>query len=585
MVHASTPSRLAPLILTMLVAGVSAGRAFGEGEADDRPPLVLYTLKGGGTAEAYDEAIAAASLQGVLNRDAPTLYVLPDARPPARLWLDILSRDGHWLEGREQQPAADLDALVALAGPRLKGAVIWDPEVPATVNVATTIAGVADAVVLSPEFADRFLPRWKLPVVRDLRGMFTGAETGSRKNDAYRWAIREYLQKGLCSSRLVCLYADSWKAREVGDATWAYPRDLAVGRRAFVFDVSPWGDEVPMDDPGQPAGADLETYRMILDEAARQADGQHLTEMSGFFHVMKYSKTPEHESAHGDIATEFHTLSLISPRSVYQTTLAGGCCNQSLHGHAPRKPLAQRRDPKPVELEDKTYICLFMGDFDSVLPVYEFLPKFWADPRRGRLPLTWGINPNLLDTCPDLIAYFYETATPNDLFASDAGGAGYIHPGRMPERSLPLLVEHNRRYFREADMSIAPMVIDLTPPSAAVKDAYLQFAPDGMGLDVQPKDYAPYVPDAFPASEWHVWKGMPVTQLEPGQDADVMAATLAKDDGKRPAFHLFRIVWETPEHVERSVAALREKRPDANVEVVDAATFFALFRRWKAQGR
>ena len=33
-------------------------------------------------------------------------------------------------------------ALVKLAGKRLKGAVIWDPAVPASVNVATTIAGV-----------------------------------------------------------------------------------------------------------------------------------------------------------------------------------------------------------------------------------------------------------------------------------------------------------------------------------------------------------------------------------------------------------------------------------------------------------
>ena len=87
-----------------------------------------------------------------------------------------------------------------LAGKRLKGAIIWDPAVPASANVATTLAGVHDAVVLSPELADRYLAQWRLPVLKDLRGKFTGAETGSKKNDAYRWA-----HPGIPGSRTVFL--------------------------------------------------------------------------------------------------------------------------------------------------------------------------------------------------------------------------------------------------------------------------------------------------------------------------------------------------------------------------------------------
>ena len=87
--------------------------------------------------------------------------------------------------------------------------MIWDPTVPATVNVATTIAGVENAVVLSPELADSYLGTWKLPVLKDLRGQFTGTETGSKKNDAYRWAIREYLARGRCSAHRFCLFEDA----------------------------------------------------------------------------------------------------------------------------------------------------------------------------------------------------------------------------------------------------------------------------------------------------------------------------------------------------------------------------------------
>ena len=158
----------------------------------------------------------------------------------------------------------------------MRGAVIWDPEVPASVNVATTIAGVEDGIVLSPEWADKYLDRWKLPVLADLRGRFTGAETGSRKNDAYRWAIREYLAKGRCSAHWLCLYEDAYADAGRGDLGYVVTRDWAVKNRAFVFDLSPWGDEVPQDDPTQPLGTDLQTYRLMLEEdleaVGRQAD-------------------------------------------------------------------------------------------------------------------------------------------------------------------------------------------------------------------------------------------------------------------------------------------------------------------------
>ena len=149
-------------------------------------PLYAYTLAHDGTQESYDEAMAVACLQGIINRKSPELYVLSRKNPRPQYWLDILSKEGRWLAGREPKPLPDLGALLKLAGKRVKGAVIWDPAVPASANVATTIAGVEDGVVLSPEYADRYLKQWQLPVLADLRGRFTGAETGSRKNDAYR---------------------------------------------------------------------------------------------------------------------------------------------------------------------------------------------------------------------------------------------------------------------------------------------------------------------------------------------------------------------------------------------------------------
>ncbi len=112
--------------------------------------LFTYTLTHDGSPDSYDDAIAVGCLQGLINRTAPRLYVLSPRNGQPKYWLDALSQEGRWLQTKRVEPLPDLDALFRLAGPGVKGAVIWDPEVPATVNVATTIAGVEDGVVVSP---------------------------------------------------------------------------------------------------------------------------------------------------------------------------------------------------------------------------------------------------------------------------------------------------------------------------------------------------------------------------------------------------------------------------------------------------
>lgn len=552
-----------------------------------RAPLYTYTLAGGRATNSYDEALAVASLQGIINRSSPELYVLSPASKRPQFWLDTLSRDGRWLEGRERKPLTDLDALVKLAGKRVKGVIIWDPAVPASVNAATTMAGIHDAVVLSPEFAERYLPSWKLSVLMDLRGKFTGAETGSKKNDAYRWALREYLAKGKCSSHLLCLFEDSFSARSRGDVGYVVTRDWAVKNRAFAFDLSPWGDEKPGDDPEQRLGLDLETYNLILAETAKQAAGEHMTELTGFFAAGKYSNEPGHPSAHLGVPTEWESVWIMSPFNCYQNTISSSCFNQSLHSQAPRQPLRQRSVPTPAKLEKKTYVCILMADYDSATPLYDFLPDIWNNSGRGQLPLAWGINPNLVETYPDLLAYYYETATPADTFTADASAAGYMNPNRIRKESLPLFVRHNQRFFREADMTIAPMVLDRDQPSPDVKDAFQQFAPDG---------YATIVADVngargtYPAPQ--VWKGMPILELyndacnskQSGQIADAMAGVIKAHGQAVPGFHLFRTVWVAPSVINEAVAGLRNRLPNASVEVVGPRTLFDLFKQSQEPG-
>jgi hypothetical protein len=343
-------------IASVAAAVDAAPGAGGVHAVEASKPLYTYTLTHDGTRDSYDEALAVASLQGIINRQSPTLYLLSRKNTRPQFWLDLLAQDGRWLEGKERRSVVDLEALVKLAGNRLKGAVIWDPAVPASVNVATTAAGVDDAVVLSPELADRYLVQWHVPVLQDLRGRFTGAETGSKKNDAYRWAIREYLAKGSCSSHLLCLFEDSFSTRTPGDIGYVLTRDWAVKNRAFVFDLSPWSDEKPLDDAEQRLGLDRETYHLVLAETLRHSAGRQLTELTGFFAFSKYSNMPGHKSAHEPVPTEWETVWLISPYNCYQNTISSDCFNQSLHSQAPRQPLKQHRSAKPYRSKTRR-IC------------------------------------------------------------------------------------------------------------------------------------------------------------------------------------------------------------------------------------
>ena len=556
-------------------------------KADSEPPLYVYELPNPGETASYDEALAVACLQGIINREGPRLCVLSSVNARPRYWLDLFSQDRQWLANRNRVAVSGLDALVKLAGDRLKGAIVWDPEVPATVNVATTIAGVRNGVVLSPELAAQCLPEWNLPVLEDLRGRFDGAdaasgESGSKKNDAYRWAIREYLEKGLCSSHLLCLFEDACSTRAAGDLGYVVTRDWAVMNRAFVFDLSPWGDETPKDDPGQPLGTDLDTYRMILSAVLDQSAGKCMTEMTGFFAFWKYSNVAGYSSKHEPVPTEWETVHLISPYNCYQNTISSDCYNQSLHSQAPFRRLKQRR-PQPMNaVEDKAYLCFLMADYDSATPLYDFLPRHWEDPNRGKIPLAWGINPNLIETYPDLIAHFYASATPNDHFTSDASAAGYFNPNRVQPQYLHLFVEHNKRFFDATDMSIAPMVLDWDAPTPAVKDAFTKFAPDGFAtivLDMHGSGGAVPKP--------HVWKGMPVVELinntcnfsSPKQTSDAIYAAIMDRGNTKPGFYFFRIVWVPPSVILDSLAVFRTEHPDMAIEVVDPYNFFALFKR------
>jgi hypothetical protein len=447
---------------------------------------------------------------------------------------------------------------------------------------------------MSGDMYDKY--KAKLPGVKviDLRDMFTGENTGSAKNDAYVWAIENYLEKGLCSTDLLCHYMDSWNAngpsgrRNGGDDAYVAVRDWAVYNRAFVIDLSPWNDEAPFDDPQQKVGTDYATFTRVLEYLMEETKYDTPYEMSGFFDFAKYSRAGNNTtSKHDTVPAEWEYVWLISAYNGYHNTCIEWSWNESFHSqYEGAQQLENNRPEEMLDLEENTtYLCFFMADYDSTYPLYRFLQDHWADPRRGELPLAWGINPNLLDTYPDIIEYYYETATPNDYFTSDASAAGYFNPSRVPDETWDIMLEHNLKYFEMADMTIAPMILDQDRLDAQSLDMMSQFAPDGLAtiiIDQHGKGGS-----QAPAA---MFGDTPTDRLDNSFDSTSVETGVASLNNivrygydrklgtakSGSSLSLIRVVWKSPSYICEVVEAYKAAHPGERVVVVDIYNYFNL---------
>ncbi len=545
--------------------------------------LYLYTIPTYRSERTYDLTVAACTLQGIFNREHPEnrVYVLDTKKKRPAYWLELFSRKGGWMADFTRVKLDTFDTLAKLAMPYIKGKVIWDPKVPATLNAATTIAGVKDYVVLSPSLNAECSHLFGGMETIDLRGKFDGSVTGSAKNDVYRYMIAEYLEKGLCSDHFLCLYEDSASARRSCTLGYVITRDWAVYNRAFTYDLSPWGDEAPKDDPNQPIGCDLETYKLMLDAQYRQTAGKKMCEVAGFFSFWKYSNIAGFPSKHDPVPTEWETVYNISPYNCYQNTVAHDCYNQSVHSQHKIPKLHQGR-PAEMDLENKCYVCIHMADYDSTTPLYDFMPDKWHNDTRGKLPVGWGINPNLMETYPDIFEYLYANKSENDWFVGDASAAGYFNPNRIRPEHWDMVVAHNKHFYDAADMSVSPMVLDWEEPTALSKDHFAKFSPDG---------YSTIIMDMHGNGgkdpEAHLWGDMAVDAMYNGacnwagveQTSRDFAKALKDLQPGEPTFRMIRMVWITPEQANAALEGARALRPDLDIVPVDPFNYFRLLKK------
>ena len=180
------------------------------------------------------EKLLYVTLQGAVNRRQTRLHV--NARRFAegpRGWLDTTDTE----YTVRDDPTAVLDAYAGEVG----GVIVYDPQVAATVNVATTAAGLAGGVVASPPIADQLVAEYDLEIRRDFRDRFESAF------DAYRWQY-DHLHDETTDRMLVGIPSADGRMRVTDQDQSGYEtlasaesRDGA-GPREVTLDLSPFLD-------------------------------------------------------------------------------------------------------------------------------------------------------------------------------------------------------------------------------------------------------------------------------------------------------------------------------------------------------
>lgn len=291
-------------------------------------------------------------------------------------------------------PLPDLDALLQeFPSFWSHGAILFEPMVPATSNVAQTAAGVWDLlpVAYRPEdpasLYTRYVQSGRLPVNFTLVGLFPYKDwktsTGSAKGDAYMWAIDTFLGRSLQTTgrrshknaKHERHLVNPTKLRNFVDYYWTQVptgsgaqgvagsydlhtvsnHDYFVAQKAFSFDLNVWADETPNDDPEQAMGTDRLVLEVILRSCYDLTGGEKMITVGGFTpSVFKYVGWK-----HQGVETEWETVKLLSG---YNAMLdADACCvgamaNAVFYQHYPLpERLVQQPAPAPETLARKGY--------------------------------------------------------------------------------------------------------------------------------------------------------------------------------------------------------------------------------------
>src|SRR2546423_4675854 len=358
--------------------------------------LTIYNLRGA----SMEVLLSAATMAGLINRPQPQVYLV------------FNDDDDFWLKEipgsitRETAPTSDNDLLKGMlkAFPdHAKGMVIYDPNFKDSINIATTIAGQNDCIIVSPTQAQRH----NLPVHTDLSKQHWGS-----RSQAYDWA-RQNLLNGASSHAVAGLDPNSTDGRMAG------LRSFLVANRIFVY----W-----LDSNSSEQSLMEQIYKALPPLAVHL--GWFIDESSGVKLTSKASMPV--------LATDF-----FSHLEVWTKVPA-------------TSPIAQPKHDEPAITTDssRVYLSFTISDGDNLQYIqHRMLGRWQESGHDGSFPLGWTISPVLSQAAPVMAEYYSRTAKPTDELIAGPSGAGYMFPSHWPQQQLPAFLQLTEQMMKSMNLT------------------------------------------------------------------------------------------------------------------------------------
>ena len=342
------------------------------------------------TSEEFDVFLFAQAIQGIAAREKPQVYLNYTERPSYTLWLEDMQKK----HGFEIVAVSDIWSLYDIFKDYITGYIAYPAYGTQAMNYATTLAGVLDAVPITPRFRAEANSRGLQQLenaanYRNINQIISNY--GSRLNKT-RFLNQDYNNPNL--------------------------RDYGIKHRTITVSLDPVQGGL------QPVYDFLEPNAVMFGWGP--GDEVRTVQVHSLHHVI--SIPTDHALNMSFYEEEFSTDTFTQQQELIDKDL--------------------RAQP------GKHYVSFSYSDGDNIQWLINYFAldtTRWAHPERN-VPLGWPLAPALPRYSPIILEYLYRTARPTDNVFSAGCGYGYIFPSLYDMDKLVEFGELTAEVMQRSDM-------------------------------------------------------------------------------------------------------------------------------------
>jgi hypothetical protein len=327
-----------------------------------------------------------ACFQGLINRKA------------TRFYLNNFKADMFWLKQYAEeykidyQLVSNIQNLVEMFGNDIEGFIVYDPDMPHSLNIATSMGALQNAVPVSKHLAAD-VSELGIKKIDDLTGKWKDLY------EAYEWALTNLQPQ--CNQKLMahlCVHDPYWPT-----SSWTN-RDYVIAHKILSVDIS--SSERDKRDYNL-----LKKYYQVYPEetvifgwhCVRDKEHEAIALSSEYGHYGMCSLHTSNLTVHSSIRPKKRTI--YKQRSIHKNDL---------------------------KVENKVYIAFMDTDGDASWFVQDLISNDWNSPAHGQIKYNWGFLPMAYDFLPAMVDYYFKNLKPTDYFVAGPAGATYTYPHLHP---------------------------------------------------------------------------------------------------------------------------------------------------------